>query len=268
MEDSAPTDMEQFCSEFERRNDARPTLAALEKWGLAEVQTLVMPYLYAHGQSWPEDPDQKWIASAAGIHKKMADLAKRIQRFHQLPGSKEYMASLKQDAAEMERLFSNRPNLADAVGAESHSSQKKLVPLRLLALPGLSRFANFLEKLPEVLQAYASQLRIKSARRTADKKLVKSRVLYLLFLAVKRAESSKSDYQAHKSLAALLTPVRPQAEGVDYKTVANRITRFENSHSPEAEKARTVVAKLEARGVLQLAQLVESQRGFLLRSED
>jgi hypothetical protein len=258
--------MEQFCSAFKLHNTGQETLAALAKWGLAEAQTMAMVYVYSHGRGFRVERDELWRESAATIQAKMRQLAKKVRSFHKLPGSAEYIASLKAHAAQLERLLSDRSYPARLRRTTDRQSDRRVAPLALMLAPVGLEFANSLERLPDVLAKYGSLLNYESARSRANPKLVRSRVLYLLCLAVRRAKSRKSDYQAHKSLAALLTPLRP--EGVDYKAVANRITRFETSHPSEAEVARSVIAKSRAVGVSKLMLLVESKRGFLLYSED
>lgn len=223
--DFPPTDMERFCSEFERLNNAHATLCAMEKWGLGQLQTIVMVYLFAHGQSWRGESSQQW-ADAAHIDKIMFKLAKKLRRLHGLPDGEEFIANL--------------------------------VPID-------PKFASSLVALPKVLERYGVMLSLESAVERADKKLVKTRVLYLLFLAVKCAKSSKTSYQAQKSVAELLSPVVPakaNGEVITYKTVANRVSRFEKSHPDEAATAQAVVSKSGAKGVLRLARLVEFPQGF------
>jgi len=228
---------------------------------------MAMVYVYSHGRGFRVERDELWRESAATIQAKMRQLAKKVRSFHKLPGSAEYIASLNAHAAQLERLLSDRSYPARLRRTTDRQSDGRVAPLALIffAPVGLE-FANSLERLPDVLAKYGSLLNYESARSRAIPKLVRSRVLYLLCIAVRRAKSRKSDYQAHKSLAALLTPLRP--EGVDYKAVANRITRFETSHPSEAEVARSVIAKSRAVGVSKLMLLVESKRGFLLYSED
>jgi hypothetical protein len=234
--------MEQFCSVIKRSNAAQPILSALAKWGLAEVQTMAMLYVYAHGRGLWVQRDQLWRESAGAIQAKMLQLAKKLRKFHNLPDSTEYIARLQ---------------------AQSHG---KVAPLALMLVPGGVEFAKSVKKLPDVLSAYGALLNHESVRRRPNPKLVRSRVLFLLYVALRHAEPSKSKYQAHKTIAALLTPLRP--DGVDYKAVANRIGRFEDSYSTEATLAQSVITKSGASGVRNLMLMVESQRGFLLYHDD
>jgi hypothetical protein len=117
-------------------------------------------------------------------------------------------------------------------------------------------------RIPDLLSTYSDFLHAAASRRRASPKLIKSRVLYLLYLAVKRAQAKKSDYQAYKSLAALVTPLWPEREDVDYRTVANRVARFRTVHPDEVKVARTLVAASRANGILMLMLLVETPQGF------
>ena len=148
LRDSVPTDMEHFCSAVLDNAVARPTIEALEAWGLWHVQTCVLLYWCEHGQSEAEDSQEVWSTSAKGLQTEMERLAKRIRRFHKLPNTQGFLGSLKTKAH-------NAPRFAlweDLISAGSGASSWKVSLSGLRYGPVSPSSVTSIERLPHVLE--------------------------------------------------------------------------------------------------------------------
>ena len=214
------------------RRRAIAAFTRLQEWGLADIPLvqLIFEYTVANPVGWDQ-----WYASAQGVAPTILKTAKRLKSFHQLPGAKGFIASLQ-----------NGPPGPDPFGSD---------------------FGHAVEKLPQVLSLYGSLLEGLSTapNRQTGRRLVESRFLYLLFLAAKAGKPKASDYEVQCSIAELISAglsVRRAGATIDYKTVANRIARFKQLHSKEAEHASAVVNKFGPAGIPMLVRWTY-QLGFL-----
>jgi len=205
--------------------DGKAVLEEFRKSGLPDIPVTQMVFEYTIANPLRRD---QWYDFAPDVGKSVLDLGIRLQRFHALPFSRDFIGSMK--------------------------------PIR----PDLYRS---LEELPRVLERYGKYLLGLSSYPLADRRLVQSRVLYLLFLALKQARAGDSNYKIQKSIAALVRgglATHGKGENITYKTIGNRIDRFVERHSREAEHARTAVNRFGVTSVPMLHSFIHQRYGFLM----
>ena len=157
LEDSVPTDYEHFRSAVLGNAITRPTIKALETWGLSPDELCGLLYLCEHGQSCAENSANIRSTSAEDLQRQIAKLAKRIRRFNNLPENRRFLGSLKIKA----RNASPFALWGELIRPQSRSSMAKLSLADLIYGPVSVSSVTAIERLPQVLQEFAWILKLR-----------------------------------------------------------------------------------------------------------
>jgi hypothetical protein len=219
---------EAFRQRFQQKltPEGRKAIQLLARWGLPEISVVQLIFEYVTERTTTKRDD--FQESADEISKAIYKLVEKLRRFHGSPGFRSFIEPMQ------------IPHRPARIGAD------------------LREIAQAIDHLPDTLLMYAGTLdAVSRPRRAYPRNVFQSRMLYLLFIALKHADPTATNYRSYKRIQALMDDC-----GLfeDHKTFENRIRRFSGEHSEEALRADAVVERYGTFGIQRLFAF--SHKGF------
>ena len=212
-------------------------LELLAMWGLPDILVVQLIFEYVTKRTSTKRND--FQESAAVMAEDTDKFCKKLMLFYDLPDFRNYIEARRI----VRRPATNGTDLLERVGAYDANEQ---VMLSIEDLPSeVLSFADLLAAASQPTRAY-------------PRDVFQSRMLYLLFIALKHADPNASDYKTYGRIEALMRAADKSVK--DYKTFKARIDRFRKARSEEATRADVVVERFGAFGIQQLFAI--SHKGF------